>query len=243
MSFEGCTIVYNGEVFNAAELRSELEAAGHRFLTRCDTEVVLHGYVAWGADVLRRMNGMWALAIWDARRRRLFLARDRLGVKPLVYARTDAGLVFASELKALVASGIVARELDVAALPHFLSSFTAPEPHTFVRGVRRLPAAHTLTVDPEGTREQAWWDCALPEEEDRGAEPTARRSRTCSPTPSAGAWSATSRSASCCRAASTRDWSRPSRRRPPAPACGRSRSGSTRPDRTNAPPRVRWRVR
>ena len=93
---------------------------------------------------------MWALAIWDASRRRLFLARDRLGVKPLVYAQTADGFVFGSEIKALIASGLVARELDIAALPHYLSSFTVPEPQTLVRGVRRLPAGHTLTVDGDG---------------------------------------------------------------------------------------------
>ncbi|MEJ7825435.1 MAG: asparagine synthase (glutamine-hydrolyzing) [Solirubrobacteraceae bacterium] len=170
MTHEGATIVYNGEIFNTAELRAELEAAGHRFRTTCDTEVVLHGYVAWGADVLQRLNGMWALAIWDEPRRRLFLARDRLGVKPLVYAETKDGLVFGSEIKALMASGLVERELDTAALPHYLSSFTVPEPQTFVRGVRRLPAGHTLTVDPGGVSERMYWDCALEEEDDRGAD-------------------------------------------------------------------------
>src|SRR3954447_23314055 len=80
------TIVYNGEIFNASELRRELESAGHRFRTRCDTEVVVRGYAVWGADALQRLNGMWGLAIWDRPAQRLFLARDRLGVKPLVYA-------------------------------------------------------------------------------------------------------------------------------------------------------------
>ena len=169
MTAHECTIVYNGEVFNAPELRSELEAAGHRFHTTCDTEIVLRGYVEWGEGVLERLNGMWALAIWDGSRRRLFLARDRLGVKPLVYAQTKDGLVFGSEIKALIASGLVARELDLAALPYFLSSFAVPEPQTFVRGVRRLPAAHFLLADEHGVREQPYWDCALVEEQDRGA--------------------------------------------------------------------------
>jgi asparagine synthase (glutamine-hydrolysing) len=170
MTVEWATLVYNGEVFNARELRAELESAGHRFRTSCDTEVVLRGYVEWGTDVLHRMNGMWALAIWDSKLRRLFLARDRLGVKPLVYANTPAGFAFGSEIKAVVASGLVGRELDPAALPHYLSSFAVPEPLTLVRGVRRLPAGHSLIVDPSGVREERWWDCAVPEEDDRGAE-------------------------------------------------------------------------
>jgi asparagine synthase (glutamine-hydrolysing) len=166
-----CTIAYNGEVFNAGELRSELERAGHRLRTTCDTEVVLHGYLEWGDAVLHRLNGMWALAIWDARRRRLFLARDRLGVKPLVYAQSNGAFAFASEIKALVASGLVERALDAAALPHYLSTFAVPEPYSLVRGVRRLRAGHALVVDQTGVREERWWDCALPEDDPgRGAE-------------------------------------------------------------------------
>jgi asparagine synthase (glutamine-hydrolysing) len=164
------TIVYNGELFNAEEVRHELETRGHRFRTRCDTEVVLRGYAEWGDAVLERLNGMWALAIWDSAERRLFLARDRLGVKPLVYADTPDGLVFASEIKALTASGLVSRELEPDALPYYLSFFAVSEPHSLVRGVRRLPAGHTLTVDAGGIRERQYWDCALPEEEDRGRE-------------------------------------------------------------------------
>ena len=114
------SIVYNGELFNAGELRRELEAAGHRFRTRCDTEIVVRGYEQWGSGVLDRMLGMWAFCVWDRDARTLFLARDRLGVKPLVYAQVGGGLVFASEIKALVASGLVERRLDpqrAAALP------------------------------------------------------------------------------------------------------------------------------
>src|SRR6476646_9167622 len=140
------TIVYNGELFNADEVRRELTAAGHRFRSACDTEVVLRGYAEWASAVLDRLNGMWAFAVWDRPRRELFLARDRLGVKPLVYAQTPDALVFGSEIKALTASGLVSRELDVTALPHYLSFFAVPEPYSLVRGVRRLPAGHTLTV-------------------------------------------------------------------------------------------------
>jgi asparagine synthase (glutamine-hydrolysing) len=164
------TIVYNGELFNGDEVRRELAARGHRLRSHCDTEVVLRGYVEWGDAVLDRLNGMWGFAIWDGARRRLFLARDRLGVKPLVYADTPAGLVFASEIKALTASGLVPRALDRDALPYYLSFFAVSEPHSLVRGVRRLPAGHTLTVDADGIAERRYWDCAIPEEEDRGRE-------------------------------------------------------------------------
>ena len=163
-----CTVVYNGEIFNAAEVRGALESAGHRFRTRCDTEVVLRGYREWGPAVLDRLNGMWAFAIWEAPKRRLFLARDRLGVKPLVYANTSDGFAFGSEIKSLVASGLVERRLNLDALPFYLSAFAIPEPFSLVEGVRRLPAGHTLTVDPDGLREHRYWDCALPEEDDRG---------------------------------------------------------------------------
>src|SRR4051794_37912370 len=164
------SIVYNGELFNAGELRLELEAAGHRFRTRCDTEIVVRGYAQWGPGVLDRMLGMWAFCVWDRDARTLFLARDRLGVKPLVYAQVGGGVVFASETKALSASGLVERRLDPQALPHYLSAFAIPEPSTLVKGVRRLPSAHALEVRPDGIRELPYWDCAAVEEEDRGAE-------------------------------------------------------------------------
>src|SRR4051794_33942464 len=166
-----CTVVYNGELFNTDEVRAELQSAGHRFRSRCDTEVVLRGYRQWGDAVVERLNGMWAFAVWDAARHRLLLCRDRLGVKPLVYAETPAGLVFASEVKALVASGLVPRDLDPASLPHYLSFFAVPEPHSLVRGVRRLRAGHLLAADLDGARERQYWDCALPEDDvDRGAD-------------------------------------------------------------------------
>src|SRR4051812_24922029 len=114
---------------------------------------------------------MWAFAVWDAARRRLLLCRDRLGVKPLVYAETPAGLVFASEVKALVASGLVERELDPGSLPLYLSFFAVPEPHSLLRGVRRLRAGHLLAADMDRARERQYWDCALPEDEvDRGGD-------------------------------------------------------------------------
>jgi asparagine synthase (glutamine-hydrolysing) len=166
---DGCfTVAYNGEIFNAGDVRRRLEGLGHRFRSRCDTEAVLRGYAQWGPDVVTYLNGMWAFAAWDRRTRELFISRDRLGIKPLVYADTPNGFVFASEIKALLASGLVGRELDLTALPHYLSSFVVPEPYSFFRNVRRLPAGHSLLVSPTGTRGIRYWDCGFEEEEDRG---------------------------------------------------------------------------
>ncbi len=164
------TIVYNGELWGAGELRRELESRGRRFTTNCDTEVLLHSYAVWGVEVLEHLDGMWAFAIWDRDRRRLFIARDRLGIKPLVYAPLRDGIAFASEIKALTGTRLVERRLDPSALPHYLSFFAVPEPHTFVEGVRRLPAGHAIVLEPGGLREYQYWDCAVPEEDDRGAE-------------------------------------------------------------------------
>jgi asparagine synthase (glutamine-hydrolysing) len=159
------TIVYNGELFNTAEVRGELERRGHRFRTDCDTEVVLQGFAEWGPSVVDHLNGMWAFGVWDAQSRELFLARDRLGVKPLVYAETAEGFVFASEIKTLVASGLVERTLDTTALDHYLAFFAVPDPYSLVKDVRRLPAGHWLKVGPSGLRIDQYWDCALEEDE------------------------------------------------------------------------------
>ena len=109
-------IVFNGEIFNYVELRPELEARGHRFTTDTDTEVLLHLYEEFGPECLPRLNGQFAFAIWDARERSLFLARDRIGIRPLFYTIADGALVFGSEIKALLASGRVRAELDPVAL-------------------------------------------------------------------------------------------------------------------------------
>ncbi|EQD39420.1 asparagine synthetase, glutamine-hydrolyzing, partial [mine drainage metagenome] len=105
-------IVFNGEIYNYLEVRTELEQLGHRFRTHSDTEVLLRGYLQWGERSVEKMNGMFAFAIWDVRDRRLFLARDRVGKKPLYYARTGAAVAFASELKALRAAGLIPTEVD-----------------------------------------------------------------------------------------------------------------------------------
>jgi asparagine synthase (glutamine-hydrolysing) len=138
-------IVYNGEVYNHPVLRAELEARGHRYRTRCDTESVLRSYLAYGAEAPRHLRGMFAFAIWDQCQNELFLARDRFGVKPLYYVLTSDGSVFfASEIKALLAAGAVAPELNVGALPDYLANHATSGDETLFRGVRRLPPGSTL---------------------------------------------------------------------------------------------------
>jgi asparagine synthase (glutamine-hydrolysing) len=141
------SIVFNGEIYNFAELRRELEARGFAFATRSDTEVLLHGYVAWGKGLLDRLDGMFAFAVWDAGERRLFAARDPLGIKPLMVAAIDGGLVFASTLAPFFALPDFPRRLDAEALRDYLAFQTPLAPHTFVSAVRQLPPAHLLRFD------------------------------------------------------------------------------------------------
>ena len=140
-------LTFNGEIYNHHALRDELVARGHRFRSRGDTEVILEGYLEWGDGVVERLDGMFAFGIWDERRRRLLLARDRPGKKPLFYARDGHGLRFASEIKAMTASGLAA-EPDVSALPFVLTLGYVPAPHTMYAGVSQLPPASLLVWEP-----------------------------------------------------------------------------------------------
>jgi len=141
------SLVANGEIYNFVELRAELQAAGHRFRTRSDCETILHLYEESGLDCVHRLHGMFAFALWDSTRDRLLLARDRVGEKPLyLYQSTDT-LLFASELKALVACGRIPLELDPDAVNLYFHYQFVPEPRTPLSGVRKLPAGHLLTVD------------------------------------------------------------------------------------------------
>jgi asparagine synthase (glutamine-hydrolysing) len=133
-------LVYNGEVYNHALLRDELTAKGHCFRTRSDTEVIVHAYEEWGTRCVERFNGMFAFALWDGARRRLVLARDRLGIKPLYFYEGPHGLVFGSELKAVIAAPWVPLEWDVAAVDDFLTYEYVPAPRSIVSGVLKLPA-------------------------------------------------------------------------------------------------------
>lgn len=141
------TVVFNGEIYNHGTLRPELEAAGHRFRTRSDTESILHGWREWGLGCLDRLKGMFAFALWDRARGELLLARDRLGEKPLYHAwLPDGRLAFASEMAGLLALPGLPRRLDPAAIDDFLALGYVPDPHTTFAGIRRLPAGHFLLL-------------------------------------------------------------------------------------------------
>lgn len=158
------TIAFNGAIYNHRELRAELAAGGWIFRTHCDTEVLLAAYAAHGAACLPRLRGMFAFAVWDAREHILFAARDPLGIKPLYYARLPAaGLAFASELNALLASGQVPREIDPASAGEYLAWFSVPAPRTIYQGVANLPAGHCLSLDARGMLStRAWWHLPAP---------------------------------------------------------------------------------
>ncbi len=154
----GCTITYNGEIYNFKELRAWLESRGHRFRSRSDTEVVLRSYLELGPDCVGRLIGMFAFAIWDAPRQTLFLARDRTGEKPLVYSDHGGTFTFASEIRAMLADPEVPRDPDRVALGAFLGSGKAiPYPRTAYAAIKKLPPAHTLTVDRHGLRMRRYW--------------------------------------------------------------------------------------
>src|SRR6266508_821293 len=137
-------VVYNGEIYNFQKVRAELEQRGHIFKTQTDTEIIVHAYEEYGDDCVKHFNGMFAIALWDARRRRLFLARDRLGIKPLYYWAGQDKLVFGSELKALILHPDVPRRTNLAALDLFLALEYIPAPHTIYEGVFKLMPGHTL---------------------------------------------------------------------------------------------------
>lgn len=165
---ESIWIVFNGEIYNYCELMIELEAKGHRFRTRSDTEVIVHLYEEAGADCVKRLSGMFAFALWDSQKHRLVLARDRLGIKPLFYAFEPVGrLVFGSEIKALLAAPI-SREPDYQALSDYLSLMYVPTPATAFAAIRKLPPGCTLTCTPEGMAVHQYWDIPLPKRGEEG---------------------------------------------------------------------------
>ena len=151
-------VVFNGEIYNFIELREELEKAGHRFKTRSDTEVIVHAYEQWGPACLKRFNGMFAFALWDSRKRELFLARDHLGIKPLYYAALNRQLLFASEIKALLQHPECPREMDLEALAELFTFRYVPSPKTLFKGIAKLPPAHFMIASPSGIRIERFWD-------------------------------------------------------------------------------------
>jgi asparagine synthase (glutamine-hydrolysing) len=153
-------ITYNGEIYNYRELRGELSALGVNLRSTSDTEVILAAYEAWGVGCLRRLRGMFAFAIWDARRRQIFMARDRVGIKPLVYAWDGRCLRFASEIKALLEDPAVSRELDWVAVRDYLTHHYVSAPRTIFRGIQKLPPASYLlcSLDAGEPKVKSYWD-------------------------------------------------------------------------------------
>ncbi len=154
-------ITYNGEVYNHASLRKELLKKGHTFKTdHSDTEVLVHGYEEWGIEgLLKRIEGDYGFGIWDETKQKLFLVRDRIGVKPLYFSLQNGVFLFASEIKAIVAHPKVSRDVDPVAMYHYLSFLTTPAPFTMFKGIFKLPAGHYLEIDPEGNfKTHQYWD-------------------------------------------------------------------------------------
>ncbi len=155
---ESLLIVFNGEIYNFKELRADLEQKGHKFRTKGDTETILHGYEEYGPQVLQRMNGMFGLAIWDRNRKRLFIARDRIGIKPIYYYLDGEKLVFGSEVKSILEDKSINRTVDQKALGYFLSYGYAPAPLTLFEGIKKLEPGHFMIVENGTVKTEKYWD-------------------------------------------------------------------------------------
>lgn len=150
-------VVFNGEIYNYRPLREELTRAGQQFRTQADTEVALRAFDHWGADGIRRLEGMFALAVWDENSRKLTLVRDCMGQKSIYYAETDLGWIFGSEIKAILASGLVSREVDLEALSSYMSLRYLPGKHTLFANIHKIPAAHIAEITATGRRMERYW--------------------------------------------------------------------------------------
>jgi asparagine synthase (glutamine-hydrolysing) len=158
----GSWIVYNGEIYNFRALKKELEANGADFKSNCDTEVILAAYRVWGESCLTRLQGMFAFAIWDAPQKRLLLARDPMGIKPLYYSQSDQTFIFASEIRTLLGTGLVPRKPDSAGVLSFLTFGSVYEPWTMVEGVKAVPPGHVLTVENASVSIREYWNPLQP---------------------------------------------------------------------------------
>ena len=156
-------LVFNGEIYNYRELRSELQAFGHAFYTSSDTEVIVHAYEQWGEAGFGRLRGMFGIALWDRPNRTLLLARDRAGIKPLHFTERQGRLYFGSEIKSLIAAGVVEREIDLEALDHYLSYLYAPRDRSLFQGVRKLPPGHLLRWKDGRADVVKYWEIAADE--------------------------------------------------------------------------------
>jgi asparagine synthase (glutamine-hydrolysing) len=151
-------VIFNGEIYNFLELKKELEGYGHKFLTRSDTKVIVHGYKQWGTDVLNHLNGMFGLAIWDEKKERLILARDRMGIKIVYYKIEDGLLFFGSEIRAILAGLSIKPDINPAAINLFLRYRYAPAPHTIYKGIQKLTAGTCLIVENGIADVKRWWN-------------------------------------------------------------------------------------
>src|SRR5688572_20981553 len=151
-------IVYNGEIYNHAEIRPVLEGHGHVYRTRCDTETIVHAYEQWGDACVERFRGMFAFALWDAKRQRLLLARDRMGIKPLYWTVVRNRLLFGSEIKAILESGLIRAEADERAIPELLSTRYLSGADTLFKGIHRLLPGHILVFEGGVATTKQWWD-------------------------------------------------------------------------------------
>src|ERR1051325_8130327 len=149
-------IAFNGEIYNHREIRSDLEALGHQFRSNCDTETVLRAFLEWDTDCFRRMRGMFAAALWTESRKRLVLARDRMGIKPLYYYRSGNHVYFGSELKAILEHSHIPRQLDSEALDLYLSVNYVPGDRTLIDGIRKVPPGHFLEWRIGEARLERW---------------------------------------------------------------------------------------
>ena len=156
-------IVFNGEVYNHAKLRPALEAAGHHYRSRSDTETLIHAYEEYGPDFVQRLEGMFAIAIWDSRKQKLFLFRDRIGIKPVYYTCANNRLVFASEIKAILEDPSIRREVDETALSHYFTFIATPAPQTLFKGIKKLEAGHYLEISLNGAiSNKEYWNVFQP---------------------------------------------------------------------------------
>src|SRR6267142_1922433 len=179
MSNEDATVwvLLNGEIYNYPELRAELLQRGHKFTTRSDTEAIVHAYEDFGEGCFAKLRGMFSIALWDSRQRKLVLARDRVGKKPLFYAADRNRILFGSELKALLASDLLSREMDDEALSDYFSLGYVPAPKTIYRSVRKVMPGSFLVASAAGIRESSYWDLSFAKVENRTEEEWCERLR------------------------------------------------------------------
>lgn len=151
-------VTFNGEIYNFFGVRAELEKRGHKFLSDTDTEIIVHGYEEWGEDCVKRFGGIFAFALWDSKNKKLFMARDRIGVKPLYYTQADGKFLFASEIKAILEAPFVERKVNIRAFYDYLTYINTPSPQTLFEGIYKLEPGHTLVWEKGNLRKKKYWD-------------------------------------------------------------------------------------